>query len=245
MTGSRRGIGKAIALRLAAQGMTIAVHGRQPDGPSAEVGAAVCEQIRATGGQAQSFSGDIADRVAVTTLIGEVSEAFGRLDGLVLNAARAPFKDSARLMERDLRALVGVNLLGNHFCVQRALPALRAHQGRIVFISSLGSRFMNEQYPLGPMKAAMEAQVRQWAEEFRDDGIRANAICAGLVKTDAYKTLRRLWPELERLPDALFVTPDEVADAVAFLVGPGSRGVTGQTLVVDRGLSNRLMRGAT
>ena len=243
VTGSRRGIGEAIARKLATQGLCVAVHGRQPDGPSAAVGEAVAASIREAGGEAAAFDGDVADKAAVTALVERVVAHFGRLDVLVLNAARAPFKESARLLERDLRALVGVNFLGNHFCVQKALPALREHRGRIVFLSSLGSRYMNEQYPLGPMKAAMEAQVRQWAEEFREDGIRANAVCAGLVKTDAYKTLRRLWPELERLPEALFVTPQEVADAVAFLAGPDAAGVTGQTLVVDRGLSNRLMRG--
>lgn len=242
MTGSRRGIGAAIAHHLAASGASLAIHGRQPDGPSAAAGDAVCDAIRQAGGEAAPFAGDIADKASVTALIEGVVERFGRLDVLVLNAARAPFKDSARLLERDLRTLVEVNLFGHHFCVQRALPALREGPGRIVFVSSLGSRFMNAQYPLGPMKAAMEAQVRQWAEEFRADGIRANAVCAGLVKTDAYKTLRRLWPALERLPDEMFVTAEEVADAVGFLAGPASRGVTGQTLVVDRGLSNRLMR---
>ena len=243
VTGSRRGIGEAIARALATQGVAIAVHGRAADGPSADQGARVCTAIEAEGGRAVSFSGDIASKAAVTDLAAAVLDAFGRLDILVLNAARAPFKDSARLLERDLRALVEVNLLGNHYCVQKTLPALRAQRGRIVFVSSLGSRFMNQQYPLGPMKAAMEAQVRQWAEEFRADGIRANAVCAGLVKTDAYKTLRRLWPELAHLPEALFVPAEEVASAVQFFASPASAGVTGQTLVVDRGLSNRLMRG--
>ena len=172
----------------------------------------------------------------------KVGEHFGRLDTLVLNAARAPFKESWRLLERDLRQLVDTNLLGNVFCLQRALPLLEKQGGHVVFLSSLGSRYMNVQYPLGPMKAAMESMVRQWAEELRERKIHANAICAGLVKTDAFKTLRRLWPEIASLPEDCFVTPAEVADVVAFLTSPGADAIAGQTLIVDKGLSNRVMR---
>ena len=98
-----------------------------------------------------------------------------------------------------------------------------------MFLSSLGSRYMSPQYPLGAMKAAMETLVRQWAEEFADAGVHANAVCAGLVKTDSYKTLRRLWPELAALPESAYVTPEEVADVVAFLSTPASRAICGQT----------------
>ncbi len=121
----------------------------------------------------------------------EVAERFGRLDLLVLNAARAPFKETWRLLERDLRSLVETNLFGNVFCVQKALPLLEKQGGAIIFLSSLGSRYMNHQYPLGPMKAAMESMVRQWAEELGPRGIRSNAVCAGLGRTDAHTTLRR------------------------------------------------------
>ena len=70
-----------------------------------------------------------------------------------------------------------------------------------------------------------------------------NAVCAGLVKTDAFLTLRQIWPEVATLPDELFVTPEEVADVVTFLTSPAARAIRGQTLVVDRGLSNRVLRG--
>lgn len=242
ITGSRRGIGAAIADRLARAGFAIAVHGRSGEGRSAETGEAVCAQLREHGVEAASFHGDIASKAEVTALMEQVGAHFGRLDCLVLNAARAPFKESWRLLERDLRQLVDTNLLGNVFCLQKALPLLEKDGGHVVFLSSLGSRYMNVQYPLGPMKAAMEAMVRQWAEELRDKGVQANAICAGLVKTDAFKTLRRLWPEISALPEACFVTPEEVADVVAFLTSPAARAIAGQTLVVDKGLSNRVMR---
>jgi NAD(P)-dependent dehydrogenase (short-subunit alcohol dehydrogenase family) len=170
-------------------------------------------------------------------------ENFGRLDFLVLNAARAPFKPLEKLLERELRQLLETNFLGNIFCVQEALPLLAESRGKIVFISSLGSRFYSPSYPLGSVKAAMEAAVRDLAEGLRTKGVSVNGICAGLVKTDSFKVLRQFSEELDRLPEELFVHPDEIADVALFLCSPQSRGICGQTIVVDHGLSNRLSRG--
>ncbi len=244
VTGSSRGIGRAIALALARAGADVAVHGRQAAREGDAAGALeVAGLVRGLGRRAEVLAADLAARTEVEGLMKAVEAAFGRLDVLVLNAARAPFKSTERLLERDARQLVDVNLLGNLWCVQRALPLLSRQGGDVVYISSLGSRFMNPDYPLGFMKAAMESLVRQWAEELAPRGVRSNAVCAGLVKTDAYKTLRLVWPALERLPDELIVTPEEVADVVCFLTSPAARAIRGQTLVVDRGLSNRLLRG--
>jgi NAD(P)-dependent dehydrogenase (short-subunit alcohol dehydrogenase family) len=243
VTGSSRGIGHAIATRLAVDGADVVVHGRRDEGPSAASARALAERVRALGRRAETLFADVASKEEVGRLVEQVEARLGRLDLLVLNAARAPFKETTRLLERDLRLLVETNLYGPVFCVQKARPLLARQGGAIVFVSSLGSRFMNPQYPLGPVKAAMESMVRQWAEELAGERIRANAVCAGLVRTDAFQTLRRLWPGLDRLPEEAFVPAEEVAAAVAFLLGPDSAGVRGQTLVVDRGLSNRLLRG--
>jgi enoyl-[acyl-carrier protein] reductase III len=241
VTGSSRGIGRAIALALAQAGADLAVHGRRPaeDGsPAAEVR----DCVRALGRRAECFAGDIAVKAEVEALMGAVGAAFGRLDVLVLNAARAPFKSSERLLERDARMLFDTNVLGNLWCVQKALPWLAKQGGDVVHISSLGSRFMNPEYPLGVAKAAMEAFTRQWAEELAPKGVRSNGVCAGLVKTDAFKTLRLVRPELDQTPEELFVTPEEVADVVLFLVSPAARAIRGQTIVADKGASNRLNR---
>ena len=243
VTGSSRGIGNAIARSLLAAGADLAVHGRQSAGASAEGAAALVAAARAAGRRAEAFTADVAVRAEVEALMAKVGETMGRLDVLVLNAARAPFKPTERLLERDLRQLVDVNFLGNVFCVQKALPLLSREGGHVVFVSSLGSRFMNTDYALGAMKAAMESQVRQWGEELAPRGIHVNAVCAGIVKTDAFLTLRAAWPEVASLPDDLFTTPEEVADVVTFLTSPASRAIRGQTLVVDRGLSNRILRG--
>ncbi len=242
VTGSSRGIGHAIALGLAGAGADVVVHGRNGEGPTAAAAVALRDRIRAMGRRAEALFADISDKAAVGGLMEEVDRRLGGLDILVLNAARAPFKETTRLLERDLRQLVGTNFLGPVYCVQKALPLLARGGGEIVFMSSLGSRYMNPMYPLGPMKAAMESMVRQWSEELGPKGIRANAICAGLVKTDAYKTLRRIWRSLEKMPEELFVTPGEIAEVVVFLAGSASSAIRGQTLVVDRGLSSRILR---
>ena len=242
VTGSTRGIGRAIARALLRDGADLAVHGRQEAGASAEGAASLVAEAKGLGRRAAAFAADVAVKAEVEALMTKVGETFGRLDVLVLNAARAPFKPTDRMLERDLRALVDVNLLGNWFCFQKALPLLLKEGGHVVFVSSLGSRFMNPSYPLGPMKAAMEASVRQWAEEYGDRGVHVNAVCAGLVKTDAFLTLRTVWPEVASLPDGAFVTPEEVASVVAFLTSPASSAIRGQTIVVDRGLSNRVLR---
>ena len=240
ITGSSRGIGGAIARRFAQKGCDIALNYRQTGGASERQGEKLRDDIRAMGRDVILIQADIAVRDAVKFLVQQTQTHFGRLDYLILNAARAPFKPLEKLLERELRQLVETNFFGHLFCVQQALPMLEKTQGKVVFISSLGSRFYNPSYPLGSMKAAMECVVRDLAESLRDRKVAVNGICAGLVRTDSLKVLRQYVEGLERLPERYFVEPDEIADVALFLCGPESRGILGQTLVVDRGTSNRL-----
>jgi NAD(P)-dependent dehydrogenase (short-subunit alcohol dehydrogenase family) len=242
ITGSSRGIGSAIARKFALAGAAVALNYRKPGGASQAQGEKLCEEIRATGGRAVLIQADISVRESVRQLFRGVKEEYGQLDFLILNAARAPFKPLERLLERELRQLVDTNYLGNIFCLQEALPLLERTAGKVVFISSLGSRFYNPGYPLGSMKAAMECVVRDLAEGLRERRIAVNGICGGAVRTDSLKVLRQYVEELAHLPEDLLVEPDEIAETALFLCGPGSHGILGQTLVVDRGLSNRLYR---
>lgn len=242
ITGSSRGIGNAIAKKFALSGADVVINYRKVGGSSQRQGEALCEEIKGMGRKAFLIQADISKKDSVKALFCGAKEKYGKLDFLILNAAKAPFKPIEKLFERELRQLVETNYMGNIFCIQEALPMLEKSGGKVVFISSLGSRFYNKSYPLGSMKAAMESVVRDCAESMKENNISVNGICAGLVKTDSFKVLRQFMEEVNKIPDDLFVEPDEIADVVLFLCDPASRGIHGQTIVVDKGLSNRLYR---
>lgn len=242
VTGSSRGIGSAIARTFAEAGADIVLNHRRT-GASEDSAVRHLEHIHELGRRAVAIRADISNTDEVKGLFSRVAEEFGRLDFLVLNAARAPFKPIERLLKHELRQLVDTNLFGNLACIREAAPLLEQSAGAVVFVSSLGGRFHLPSYPLGVMKAAMEAVVRDSAETLASRGIRVNAVCGGLARTDSLKTLRLEWPDVEDLPDEVFVTGEEIADVVLFLCSPAARAVRGQTIVVDRGLGNRLCYG--
>jgi NAD(P)-dependent dehydrogenase (short-subunit alcohol dehydrogenase family) len=242
ITGSSRGIGKVIAKKFALAGADIVINYRKTGGSSQSQAEELCKEIEAMGRHTLIVQADIAVKGDVKNLFDRVHERFGKLDCLILNAAKAPFKPIEKLFERELRQLVNTNYLGNIFCIQAALPMLEKAEGKIVFISSLGSRFYNPAYPLGSMKAAMESVIRDCAESLRDKKISVNAVCGGIVKTDSFKVLRQYWDGIDKMSEDIFVEPDEIADVVLFLCTPNARGINGQTIVVDRGLSNAICR---
>jgi len=242
VTGSSRGIGHTIARSFARAGADVVVNYRQAGGRSQEQAEQLSREIEQMGRRSLVLQADISEKATVKQMFTQVRERFGRLDFLILNAARAPFKPLEKLFERELRQLVETNYMGNIFCVQEALPLLEKNEGRIVFLSSLGSRFYNPEYPLGSMKAAMESVVRDLSETLSERKVNVNAVCGGFVKTDSFKVLRQYMEDLEQLPEQFFVEPEAIADVVLFLCGPASRGIRGQTIVVDGGLSNTLYR---
>lgn len=242
VTGGSRGIGAAIALRFAEAGAEVVVNHRKALGSSRVKAEELQEKAARMGARLRMMTSDISSKTAVKEMMETLRQEVGRLDFLILNAARAPFKPIERLLERELRDLVQVNYMGNIFCVQEALPLLEASGGKVVFISSLGSRFYNPAYPLGSMKAAMESVVRDLAESLRPRGVNVNAVSGGIVKTDSYKVLRQHLENLDRMPDELVVEAGEIADVVLFLCSPAARGIRGQTIVCDRGMSNALHR---
>lgn len=242
VTGSSRGIGRAIALAFARAGADVVVNHSKAGGASQDKAEAVCREIEALGRKACTVQADIASKASVKELFAAAVARFGRLDFLILNAAKAPFKPFEKLLEREVRHLVDINFMGNIFCIQEAVPLLQATGGKIVFVSSLGSRFYNPSYPLGSMKAAMETVVRDCAESLAAKNISVNGICGGIVKTDSFKVLRQYMEGLENIPEELCVTPEAAADVVLFLCSPAARSIRGQTIVVDNGLSNTLYR---
>ncbi len=244
VTGSSRGIGRTIALAFAQAGADVVVNYARAGASSKARVEAVCREIEGLGRKAAAVKADIASRASVKELFETVKAEFGRLDFLILNAAKAPFKPIEKLLEREMRQLVETNYMGNIFCIQEALPMLQASGGKVIFISSLGSRFYNPSYPLGSMKAAMEAVVRDCAESLSSKGISVNGVCGGVVRTDSFRVLQQVMDEIENIPDELCVGTDALADVVLFLCSPAARAIRGQIIVVDNGLSNRLYRPA-
>jgi NAD(P)-dependent dehydrogenase (short-subunit alcohol dehydrogenase family) len=244
VTGSSRGIGRAIALAFARAGSNVVVNHSKGEGSSKRKAEEVCREIEGLGRKALAVPADIGVKSAVNGMMEEVSAWCGRLDFLVLSAAKAPFKPIEKLLEREIRQLVETNYMGNIFCIQKALNLLEKAAGKIIFISSLGSRFYNPAYPLGSMKAAMEAVVRDCAESLASRHVSVSAVCGGVVKTDSFMVLRQQMEEIEHIPEEFLVSPEAIADVVIFLCSPGARAICGQTIVVDNGLSNSLYRPA-
>jgi len=224
VTGSSRGIGRAIALAFGRAGSDVVVNHFRSGASSLNKAQEVCREIEEFGQKAFSVLADIGLKSSVKEMMEVISGRFGRLDFLILNAAKAPFKPIEKLLEREIRQLVETNFMGNVFCIQQALPLLESSEGKIVFISSLGSRFYNPSYPLGSMKAAMESVVRDCAESFAPRNIGVNGICGGMVRTDSFKVLRQYMEELENIPDELCVSTEAIADVALFLCSPAARG---------------------
>jgi len=241
ITGSSRGLGRVIARKLSDAGADVVLNYRKAGGRSEAQAQALAKELVERGSRAVAIQADISQKDAVATMCQEIAARYGRLDILVLNAARAPFKAVSELLRRDLLELVENNYLGNVYCMQQALPLMQGRPGHVVFVSSLGSRFALPSYPLGSMKAAMEALVKQWAVELGDRQITVNGVTAGLLKTDSLIVLRQYWPGVERLPATAFVDLEDVASVVLFLCTDAARAIRGQSIVVDNGLTNQLL----
>ena len=244
VTGSSRGLGSVIARKLSEAGADLVLNYRKAGGRSEAQARALAKELVERGSRAVAIQADISQKDAVVAMFQEIGAEYGRLDILVLNAARAPFKSVGELLKRDLLELVETNYLGNIYCMQQALPLMQGRPGHVVFISSLGSRFVLPNYPLGSMKAAMECLVKQWAAELQNRQITVNAVTAGLLKTDSLIVLRQYWPAVARLPASAFVELEDVAAVVLFLCTDAARGIRGQHIVVDNGLSNEMLLAA-
>ena len=244
VTGSSRGLGRVIARTLSEAGADLIINYRQAGGRSEAQARALAKELVERGSRAVAIQADIGQKEAVAAMFQQIGAEFGRLDILVLNAARAPFKKVGELLKRDLLELIETNYLGNVYCMQQALPLMQGRPGHVVFVSSLGSRFALPSYPLGSMKAAMESLVKQWATELGDRQITVNGVTVGLLKTDSLIVLRQYWPGVARLPASAFVELEDVARVILFLCTDAARSIRGQNLVVDNGLSNELLHAA-
>jgi enoyl-[acyl-carrier protein] reductase III len=235
VTGGTRGIGRAIALKLASAGSDVAIvyHNSHDEAES------VCETIRKLGQRAHAVQADVSDPELVAEVFKDVREQFARLDIVVSNAAVGVLKPALELSLKHWRRCLETNALALNLLAQQAVP-LMGQGGRIIAISSLGAwRAIPEYAFIGASKAALESLARSLAQELGPRGIRVNVVSAGVVDTDALKYFpnrEQLLAEFgRRAPAGPTLTPEAVADAVYLLCLPEAGMITGHTLVVDAG----------
>jgi NAD(P)-dependent dehydrogenase (short-subunit alcohol dehydrogenase family) len=239
VTGASRGIGRAIALRLADAGARVIVSSRKLAACES-----VVEEIRQAGGEATAIACDVGKSEDVEALAAGAEAAFGRVDVLVLNAAVvAHFGPLAGLEDAALDRMLSANLRSQVMLCRRLVPPMAARgQGAVVIVGStsglVGEKALGG-YAL--TKAADMQLVRNLAVEFGPHGVRANAVAPGLVRTDM---TRAIWSNPERLAAVLRTTalgrmaePEDIAAAVLFLASPAAACLTGQVLVVDAGMT--------
>ncbi len=237
VTGAARGIGRAIARKLAAAGCDVALNYYN----SAEEAEALAAEIRGLGRRAQAIQASVGVPDSVDELFAELTKHFDRLDIVVSNAASGVLKPTVEMTLKHWRWCLETNALALNLLAQRALP-LMGEGGRIIALSSLGaSRAMPGYGFIGASKAALEALARSLAQELGPRGIRVNVVSAGVVDTDALT----YFPDREglladyarRSPAGPVLTPQDVADAVYLLCLPEARMINGHTLVIDGGFA--------
>ena len=237
VTGASRGIGRAIARRLAAAGCDVVVNYHlSHDGADA-----ACAEVRALGRRALAVQADVASPESQDELFARLRSDFRRLDVVVSNAASGVVRPLLEATLKHWRFCAETNAFALVMLAQRAL-GLMPRGGRIVALSSLGAARALPGYGLvGASKAALESLVRALAVELGPHGIRVNAVSAGAVDTDALTAFPAREALLAgfaaRAPLGPTLTPEAVAAAVLLLCLPESDAITGSTLVVDGGYS--------
>lgn len=239
ITGSSRGIGKAIAYRMAEHGANVVISSRKADACEA----AVAEINAATGREAAfAVPANIAVKEDLHHLVNAAIARFGQIDALVCNAASNPyFGPSAGIADEQFDKILRNNIVSNHWLISMVAPAMVARgNGSVTIISSIGG--MKASTIIGAYcisKAADMQMARNLAAEYGPAGVRVNAICPGLIKTDFAKAL---WDNPEILdastkdtPLRRIGTPDEIAGMAVFLAAKAGAFTTGQSFVIDGG----------
>ncbi|MFI1358056.1 3-oxoacyl-ACP reductase family protein [Streptomyces sp. NPDC020898] len=236
VTGASRGIGRAIALRLAEAGCDIALNYRSSTAEAEDV----AERIAALGRNVELLPGDVARPEVARQLAEAACEKLGRIDILVNNAGIGRDKLLLAMDADDIQEVIATNLVGPMFLTQAvALTMVKRRSGRIVNISSTAaSRPGKGQANYAASKGGLEAFTKAMAVELGSRGILVNAVAPGIIKTDLTQALRNA-AESELLGRQVvnsFAEPEAVADAVAYLASPRNTYTTGTVLAVDGGL---------
>ena len=241
ITGSSRGIGKAIAHRLAEHGANVVVSSRKADvceAAAAEINDKVARKA------AISIPANIAAKDALQNLVDETNRAFGQIDICVCNAASNPyFGPMGGISDEQFMKILQNNIVSNHWLINMCAPQMRERRdGAIIIISSIGGLRGSPVIGAYDISKAADMQLaRNLAAEFGPDNVRVNTIAPGLVQTDF---ARALWenPEIlkvstERAPLRRIGQPDEIAGMAVFLASKAGAFTTGQTFVIDGGVT--------
>jgi NAD(P)-dependent dehydrogenase (short-subunit alcohol dehydrogenase family) len=238
VTGSSRGIGRAIAEEMAAHGASVVISSRKQDACED-----VAQAINARGeGRAIAIAASISDKDALRELVERTRAEFGPIDVLVCNAASNPYYGPmGGITDDQFRKIMDNNVLSNHWLTSFVAPEMVERQsGSIIIVSSVGGLTSSTVIGAYNISKAADLQlVRNLAAEFGPAGVRVNAIAPGLVRTDFAKAL---WENPDILKSVTKVAalkrigePREIAGAALFLASEAGSFVTGQTLVVDGG----------
>ncbi len=241
VTGSGRGIGRAVALKLASQGADIIVNFfRRRD--AAEQTA---RDVEALGVKAKVIRANVGDPAKIDELFDTIGNNFGHLDILINNAASGVGR---AVMDLDVKAwewTMNINARAVLLCAQRAAKLMEGRGGKIISISSLGSFLVLPTYTIvGVSKAALEALTRYLAIELAPKGICVNAVAGSAVETEALKFYikEQLIPDTRQAtPAGRMVLPEDMANVVAFLCSEEAFMIRGQTIIVDGGTSVGLL----
>ena len=237
VTGSSRGIGAAIAGRLAEDGASVVVNYVK----ARREAEAVAERVRSAGVRALVAQADIGDPTQARRLVEDAVEAMGRLDIIVNNAVMIDLEPMGAIDPARVRAQFATNVDGVIATVQAALAHLPSDGGRVINVSSLiASHALPGATVYAATKGALDAMTRVWARELGPKGVTVNAVAPGPVETDAMRT------NTDDVTRAVFVqrtalgrlgVPHDIADVVAFLASADARWVTGQVLAATGGFT--------
>lgn len=237
VTGASRGIGRAIALKMAEAGATVVINYNG----SADKAEAVCREIAEKGGEAGVYQCNVSDFAACETFIKEVIAKYGRLDILVNNAGITRDGLLMKMTEEDFDKVLDTNLKGTFNCVRFASrQLLKQREGRIINISSVSGIMGNPgQANYSASKAGVIGLTKACARELAGRSITVNAIAPGFIDTDMTEVLSESVKEeaVKQIPMGTFGKPEDIANLAVFLASEQAGYITGQVIPVDGGMS--------